>query len=252
MPRQNVLLFIEPEQHYLIYGSSVVREIVAAHARPGYTIRELKASQALPDTINASLSELDPIFFWGVGHGNTGIYSVECKTVYMRTCDANAARMAGRVVHLNSCLTAVSLGPDLINDKHALTYFGSNQEFWFYIGSGPGTDRASKTVFLAEYQVEASLMDGKNTGQAKADQMAKYDEEIAYWTTGEGKTHPHAADLARILQIDKSIATMLGRDDVVVCPSAPPPPGVMPGMSFLMVLPMLFGGIIFGRQMEKK
>jgi hypothetical protein len=241
MPRMDSFLFAEPSQHYLEYGSCVVREIVAAHRKPGQSVVELKGSDANPTAIDGALSSADPIFFFGVGHGNTGIWSCECKTIYMVTCDARTARMRGRVVHLNSCLTAQQLGPDLIA-KGALAYYGSQEEFWLYVGAPPCTERSVKAVFLCEYQVEASLMDGRTTGEAQEDRLKRYDEEIEYWTTGPGRTHPDAAVIVRLLQIDKSIAVMLGRPDARI--TAPAVPAI-PATAIVSSLPFLLGMVWF-------
>jgi hypothetical protein len=247
MPRTNTFLFIEPEQHYLDYSSCVMREIVAAHRRPQQAITELKGSDANPTAIDNAIDSGDPILVWGIGHGNVDVYTVECKTIYMRVCDARTAKMAGRVIHLNSCLTAQQLGPDLIN-KGALTYYGSNEEFWLYIGSPPCSDRAARAVFLAELQVEASLMDGRTTGQAQEDRLKRYDEEIDYWTTGDGRNHPDAATIVRLLQIDKSIAVMLGRPDVRVTT----PRVVVAAIPMLAMLPLMLGLVWFGSSVEKR
>ena len=244
MPRINSFLFIEPERHYLIYSSCVMRSIIEANRRPEHSIIELRGTSANPTAIDTAITEADPILVWGVGHGNVDVYTVECMVVYMRSCDERTARMSGRVVHLNSCLTGSGLGPDLIR-KGALTYFGSTGEFWLYIGSPPCSDRAAQAVFLAEHQVEASLMRGRTTGEAQQDRLRRYDEEIEYWTTGEGRTHPHATIIVRILQIDKTIAVMLGRPDVRV--TAPPAVAAIP-----LWTPLAFtlGTILYGRSTE--
>jgi len=247
MPRMNSFLFIEPSLHGLEYSSCVMRTIIAEHARPEHAITELRGWDASPDMIDRAISEADPILVWGVGHGNVDIYSVECRQIYMRACDARTSRMAGRVIHLNSCLTAQILGPDLIS-KGALTYYGSREEFWLYVGEPPCASRASMAVFLCEHQVEASLLDGKTTGRAQTDRLARYDEEIEYWTTGPGSTHPGAPIIVRLLQIDKSIAVMLGRSDVRVTAPVRPPAARIP---LMFAPPLLLGTIIVGTQVER-
>ncbi len=246
MPRPNTFLFIEPVQHYLEYSSCVMHKIIEAHRRPEHVITELRGEDANPTAIDDAITRTDPILIWGVGHGNVNVYSVECRQIYMVACDARTARMAGRVIHLNSCLTAVELGPDLIR-KGALTYYGSKEEFWLYIGSPPCSDRASEAVFLAELQVIASLMDGRTTGQAQEDRLRRYDEEIAYWTTGPGRNHPDAAVIVRILEIDKAIAVMLGRPDVRVTA-----PAVRPTIPVMASLPLMLGVVWFGSASEHK
>jgi hypothetical protein len=224
-----------------------MRKIVQARSRPEFVIKELRGSDANPTNIDTAIAEIRPMMIFGTGHGNVDVYSVECRTVYMRVCDARTSKMAGRVIHLNSCLTAQQLGPDLIN-KGALTYYGSNEEFWLYVGQSPCSDRSVEAVFLAELQVEASLMSGRTTGKAQEDRLKRYDEEIAYWTTGDGRNHPDAATIVRLLQIDKSIAVMLGKPDVRV---TSPPVVVKAGIPMLGMLPMILGSVWFGSASEK-
>ena len=250
MPRLDHMVFALPSRHYLEYGSCVMREIIEQNRKPNFVIRRLDGSDANPSNIDSAISEVDPIFFFGVGHGNVDIWTCECMTPYMTSCSDRARRMAGRVVHLNSCLTGRGLGPDLIN-KGALAYFGSRSEFWLYIGSPPCSDRAAKAVFLCEYQVEVSLLQGKTTGEAQEDRLRRYDEEIKYWTEGEGRNHPHASLIVRLLEIDKSIAVMYGRKDVriVSVPTIPMPPVAQ---LLLGLMPIgVVGAVIGGEELRK-
>jgi hypothetical protein len=244
VPKVDYFLLVLPEQHYLSYGSCVIRDIVNRYAKTGQTVVELPDGSANPETIDQAIADHDPILICATGHGNSDVFTVECKTVYMRSGDARVAKMSNRVVHLISCLTAGGLGPSLIN-AGALTYFGCMEEFNFYIGSGPCSDRASMAVFLPELQVEASLLSGKTTGEARADQLSRYDEEIEYWFRGVGSTHPDAAVILRCLEIDRDISTMLGRSDIKVT-TAVSPPVVGMGTALLAPVAMAFGMIAFG------
>ena len=227
-----------------------MKEIVEAYRKPGYEIIELQDGDAMPNPINAAIDEIDPLLVYGMGHGNTTTYTVECTTVYMRVCDENTQRMSGRVVHLNSCKTAFSLGPDLIN-KGVLTYYGSRESFWLYIGTPPCSDRASRSVFLSEYQVEASLLAGRTTGQARDDQLARYGVEIEYWTTGPGRVHPHAAIIVRILRIDRDVSVMLGLEDVVVCVPTVPLTYWLGTLTAGMAPLALVGGVVTSEEARK-
>jgi len=224
---ENTFLFIEPKQHYLDYGTSVMHEIVQTYRQLGQIITELIGDEANKEKIKQELQRLNPIFFFGLGHGNVDVYSVECTEVFMRVGDSEVDLMKERVVVLNSCLTAQELGPAII-DAGAITYLGSKEEFWFFIGDAPGTTRAVRSPFLAEYQYEASVLQGKSTGDARQDQMRKYDEEINYWTFGDGKDDPNAMELSRILGINKSISTFLGEGTVVPSPTALAPRSIIP------------------------
>ena len=224
---ENTFLFIEPKLHYLEYGQVVMHEIVQTYRQLGQIITELIGDEANKEKIKQELQRLNPIFFFGLGHGNVDVYSVECTEVFMRVGDSEVDLMKERVVVLNSCLTAQELGPAII-DAGAITYLGSKEEFWFFIGDAPGTTRAVRSPFLAEYQFDASILQGKSTGDARQDQMRKYDEEINYWTFGDGKDHANAMELSRILGINKNISTFLGEGTVVPSPTALAPRSIIP------------------------
>jgi hypothetical protein len=216
----NTFLFIEPEEHYLLYGSAVLRQVIEANKQAGQTITELKGSDANPDRIKQELAMASAVVCAGIGHGNESTYTVECTTPFLHANNPDElALMKDRVVLLCSCLTAIALGPALI-DAGAVAYTGYKEEFWFYTGDVAGTTRAVQSPFLTEFQFTASLLQGKTTGQARAEQMKRYDEEIAYWITGDGKNHPDAMELARIIEINKSISVFLGGSAISPSPQA--------------------------------
>jgi len=248
MPALDHMVFALPNEHYLIYGSCVMREIIEQHRRANYVITRLDGGAANPSGIDSAINSVDPIFFFGLGHGNETTWTCECMNIYMTSCSDRARKMSGRVVHLNSCLTGANLGRDLVS-KGALAYFGSVEEFWLAIMDSPCTTRRVKAVFLCEYQVEASLMDGKTTGEAQRDRLARYDEEIRYWTEGDGKNDPYASVIVRILQIDKSIAVMYGRSDVKIVSAIPAPPAAQLVIGLAPVL--MIGGIITSEELRK-
>jgi hypothetical protein len=57
--------------------------------------------------------------------------------------------------------------------------------------------------------------------------LAKYDSEIAYWTTGAGKDDPNAADLASIIEMNKASSVFLGQGGAT--PSTPAPAVLVSG-----------------------
>jgi len=214
----NTFLFVEPQKHYLIYGSAVLHQIVGTNKKAGQAITELMGDDANPDKIKQELETLKPVVFSGIGHGNIGIFTVECTTPLLHAENSEElALMKERIVDLCSCLTAQQLGPALI-DAGAVAYTGYREEFWFYTADEPGTTRAVQSPFLAEFQFVASLLNGRSTGDARADQLARYDEEINFWTVGAGKDNPDAMELSRILEINKGISTFLGQSTVSPSP----------------------------------
>lgn len=205
----DVFLFALPLQHYLEYGTVVAQKIVREHIKQGQTAVMLIGNEANPMGIDQAVAQHNPRFVFLLGHGNIDVWSAECTEVYMYADSEQAAKMAGRVLQLSSCLTAVVLGPNLI-ELGAHAYFGSREEFTFYIGSDAGSDRASMTVFLAEYAVMAALLDGATADEAWKIRQNTYDGEIEYWLRGDGAGHPDADVLARALETDKYIGVFLG------------------------------------------
>jgi len=259
VPKINSFLFIEPDLHYLNYGSLVMRDIVKAASKPEYTVVELQGDAASPAAVDAAISANDPSFVFGLGHGGPCVFTVECTAAYMSVksgshsaCDQDRRldKVGGRVIHLNSCLTGQELGP-AIRANGARAYIGSTDSFWFYIGSAPNSDRAARSMFLAEYQVEVSLMAGLSVEQAWRDSQARHDQEIAYWTTGEGRNHVNAASLVRILQINKSISIMIGEGGTKVGTPLLPANWALLGLAGGMTPLIAVGAVISTDQLEK-
>jgi len=226
---QNTFLFALPLKHSLDYGTKVMEQIIESNKQPGQIITKLVGDEANKEQIKQELNRLQPAVFFGLGHGNVDVWSDECTEVFMRVGDSEVELMKDRVVQLNSCLTASELGPAII-DAGAVTYVGSKEEFWFFVGDAPGTTRATQSPFLAEHQFTASLLRGKSTGDARQDQLARYDEEINFWTVGDGKDNFDAMELSRILEINKNISVFLGQSGI-----APSPPQIlMAGTSSLL------------------
>lgn len=237
----NTFLFVEPMQHSLNYGSVVLHQIVEANKQPRQTITELIGSDATPENTLEKLRTMQPILFVLVGHGNTDVTSVECTAVLVRDDSSELELFKDKIVDLCSCLTAQLLGPAII-DAGAVAYTGYKEEFWFFVGDVAGTTRAVQSPFVTEFQFVASLLHGKSTGDARNDQMAKFDEEITYWTTGAGKDDSNSMELARILEMNKANSVLLGEGYV-------PPPVMTAGASSI---PLALAAIVVGALIYKE
>jgi len=237
----NTFLFSEPDDNYLNFGSVPLHQVVEANKQSGQNITELMGADANPERIKQELAKSNAITFLGIGHGSPSVFTCQNLAPLLHAENPEElALMKDRVVLLTSCLTAQQLGPALIN-AGAVVYAGYKQEFWFYTGDAAGSTRAVQSPFLAEFQLIASLLRGKSTGEARDDQLKKYDEEITYWITGEGKNHADASELARILELNKSISIFLGEASVSPSPQAgallgtPINPAVTFGVAFAAV-----------------
>jgi hypothetical protein len=219
----NCFLFVEPYQHLLNYGSCLLSKIVELNKQPNHIIAELKGENAYPTTINTTIKLLNPAYCVIIGHGQDTLLTVECKTPYLTLESPELELFQNRIVTLLSCLTARELGPKLI-EAGALAYNGYREEFWYWIGSAPCSDRASTSPFTPDFEgFTASLMRGETTGEARLNQLRRYEEEIDYWTFGEGKNHPYAPELARILEMNKNASTFIGETQITVATPAPAP-----------------------------
>ena len=150
--------------------------------------------------------------------GNSDVTSVECTAVLVRSDSPELELFKDKIVSLTSCLTAQILGPAII-DAGAEAYTGYKEEFWFFIGDEAGTTPAVRSPFVAEFQFVASLLQGKSVSDARKDQLAKFDEEIAYWTSGAGKNDVNSMELSRILEMNKSNSVFLGVGTVTPSPT---------------------------------
>jgi len=216
---QNTFLFAEPQKHYINYGSVVLHDIVSKNRNPGQIITELIGDDANADRIKQELTTMQPIVFCLIAHGNINVVSCECTQKLFDTSSTDLNLLADKICSLTSCLTAVNLGPAIM-DAGAVVYTGYKTEFWFYIGDDPGTTRAVNSPFLAEFEFVGSLLRGKTAGDARADQLRKYDEEIDYWITGDGKNHVDAMELSRIVEMNMSNSVFLGEGSIAPSPRA--------------------------------
>lgn len=245
----NTFLFIEPDDNYLDYGSSVLTSLVAANKNPAQTIVELKGKEANVANVKAQLASVNPMVVTGIGHGNYTTYTVQAQEVFLQVGKSNVSLMSGKVVHLNSCQTGAQLGPAIM-EAGALSYLGSNESFWFYVGDEPNATRATQSPFLAEYQFDVSLLQGKTVGDARAEQLAKFESELTYWVEGEGKNHKDAPELARIIGLNKSISTFAGESGTVPSPVGGGGAFLTAGFPILPVI--ILTGIVVGYYVFKK
>lgn len=225
MPRFGVALFIEPTTHHVDIPSTIAKQF-ADHYGQGLAVGQLWGDEANPETVRQEILRLDPLFIFHTGHSFPCVMTVQnleplfsmatgehelCKEI------RNLDLVKGRVIHSNSCYAGKEIGKYLVK-KGARAFFGSVDEFLFLIPKTGEIDRATLSPFLAEYMVEAVLLSGGTVGEAQKNRLMAFDREIEYWTTGEGKDHPAAPLLARILEADKNIAVAYGDETFAVAP----------------------------------
>jgi len=94
-------------------------------------------------------------------------------------------------------------------------------------------------------------MAGLSVEQAWNDSQDRYDEEIAYWTTGAGRDHPNAASIIRALRVDKSVSIMIGVGGVKVGTPLIPIEYALAGLTLGMSPLLMVGAVISSEEWRK-
>lgn len=141
----------------------------------------LLQSQALPAELRAAVLQQNPKRLYLFGHGLADVYSCDECQYFLTSSGLNLDLVAGRYVHLCSCLTAEDLGQKIISSG-AIAYFGYYQEFMFTSLASPGSGRFVEAAFYGDMQIESLMHDGTMDLQALyTGAIKRYNDEIAYW-----------------------------------------------------------------------
>lgn len=212
-----------------------------------------------PSSNDKAVNENDPSAFYGCGHGNTGVFTVECTQRYIDTACLRCDMWKDRYVHLLSCYTAVSLGPHLIN-RGAKSYTGYRVAFVYGVyrsGSPwpppctpPDDNRDFYTFIDSDTEHLRGILAGKTVGEANKMAIDKFNEYIKKYTEGEWKNRPIAPYAARYLQQDRDGLTMLGDPNFKPIPTITLP---IPAPSALLLsLGLVLAGVIYPAARRKK
>ncbi len=170
---------------------------------------ELQSYDAVKGPVWDTLEASDPIFVNGFGHGNIDIYTGDDTQAIFR--DTECGILAGRVVYLLSCLTAVELGPAAI-DAGGKTYIGFNISWtWMAqnITADPYDDWYAECFYRSSNECPIALIQGDIVSEAKDRSIAEYNRWIEIWET-ERSGDPYAAEAIAWLVYDRNGLTVLG------------------------------------------
>jgi len=250
MPRENVCVFIEPTSHGLIYGSCLFRQIASA-ARDAGLVTVIETDGTVREN-DAAIETYDPAVFYGVGHGQCCIFTVEGGEKYIEaagyTCrvhflcryyryscytDRRLDMFAGRHVHLQSCVTGLNLGPELIRHG-ARSYIGYDNLFVYGVKKSgvsrpepceePRPDADYRSFGDSDAEGErAIVLRGSTVGEAVDAIRAKFQEYIRRYREGDWKDRPIAVWAATFLEHDLDHLVALGDMDWRPCPAAAAP-----------------------------
>jgi len=93
----------------------------------GYNITDLDKELARRTPFETAITNQNPSFFHGFGHGNEDLFTGQLKEILLER-NVNDSLMAGRITYLMSCLTGVRLGPSIIQ-KGGRAYAGYSDLF---------------------------------------------------------------------------------------------------------------------------
>ncbi|GAJ02544.1 unnamed protein product, partial [marine sediment metagenome] len=148
-------------------------------------------------------------------HGNIGIYTGD--TTQAIFTDEECSILAGRVVYLLSCLTAVKLGPAVI-DAGGITYIGFNISWtWMAqnITADPYDDWYAEGFYRSSNECPIALIQGDTVSAAEDRSIAEYNRWIEIWET-ERSGDPYAASAIAWLIYDRDGLTVLGDQSATI------------------------------------
>jgi hypothetical protein len=154
-----------------------------AKVHPVFTAQgfEVKVLQGVEDVrhffaIEAKKSRV--VYISGVGHGSGNLYTGHLGNHIIKVGSYDAAEVNNKVIHLLSCQTAKTLGPDMVS-KGSKSYFGYFENFVFNFDVAGTPVNEIELFWQADSQIDISLALGRTVAQAHADAIAKFNWAIA-------------------------------------------------------------------------
>jgi len=121
------------------------------------------------------------LFITGVGHGSYDSYTGDMGEPILQVGSYKPREVAGRIIHLLSCKTAGTLGPDTVGNG-AFAFFGYSNNFVLVVQHGPVFFKCDSEIdrALAE-RLSASDVHARTTAsfEFNIDELAKVDGQAA-------------------------------------------------------------------------
>lgn len=231
-PETNNVLFSEPETDGLNYCSWFEKD-VALHAPKVVGIVETDG------TYETNIENLrNKAHMYSVGHGQCCVHTCKNKVVfistspyscsiefsgavYKYTCfsSKNLDMFAGKTLHLMSCVTALNLGKDLVNDHGVIAFIGYDNLFVYGVwvsgnmpppGAFPRDNSDVYTFMDSDIEAERNILIGKTIGESVDSIKAKFEEYIDLYTIGEWKDREIAQYAVLFLEHNLAHLVVLG------------------------------------------
>jgi len=152
-----------------------------ANVYPYYASKGFKIvliSQSSAAKLEAALDANAVTHITGCGHGNSNVYTgYNQATVLISSNTALLKKLAGKQIHLLSCLTAQQLGPDMIKNG-AAGYAGYYPSFYF-------TWKSTARFFDADAEMDRAFAEGLTPAKAYQRTIDKFNEIMKILQTEE-------------------------------------------------------------------
>jgi len=213
MPQRNKALFVRPSEDDGLganrYGFYWLQPLIAESLRRRISVMDLHSFYATSEHFSLGLSEHDPLFVFGFGHGDGDTYTGQNYDVILEACQ-NDQVLRGRVVYLLSCHTATVLGQSMVQ-KGALSYIGYQENFVFATQdpppANPLSDGFARAFFEPALEVAYALVRGQTTGVAYRRSQVSFNNWVEFWARQPG---PEAPFLIEALLWDKNNQVLIG------------------------------------------
>lgn len=140
-------------------------------AAKGFDVISLEGANDIRANFAARATESHVVYISGLGHGSYTVFTGHMFAHLLEVGAYGAAEVNQKVIHLLSCETAKTLGPDMVTHG-AKASVGYTENFVF--------DWANADLYWpCDSQFDISMANGKTVEQAVADTVAKFDAAIA-------------------------------------------------------------------------
>ena len=245
-------------QHGLEYSYPFINEVGLNAQQAGNTAELGFYPEELEDLIN----KVDPAIFYGCGHGNVCIYTVECMSPFVAvpytgpeyTCptELRPTIFKGKHVHLLSCLTARYLGPELVSTYGTKSFIGYIEEFWFgaktpstWPDPPPGTLPDEHTDFYTMFDADRAgiqaILNGGTPSDAIRAMINKFEYYIWRYTYGDWKDYVNASTAIWCLEHDLRILRLYGNSSWIPLAAYTPPTLISSVPAFASAFALSFG-----------
>jgi hypothetical protein len=177
------MLIVRPKNcNFCGNGYYALGHVVQYARNRGWEVTDLQAEQAVKQNVFNELQQNDPEYFYGFGHGSGVMYTGDTEQEIFSV--GNTQILADRIISLLSCLTAISLGPDIIA-KGGNAYAGYDVEWTWITEDGtdedPYNDKYARGLYESANELWVAVIENNDFATAVQRCIDKYNSWIDYW-----------------------------------------------------------------------